>query len=93
MNKSEYPTPVEEFRVGGTIKASVWRNTKQVADQATVSHSVTLQKRYFDKDEQAWKSSSSFFPNELPKAILALQLAYQHIQTQVGSAAVEEPAA
>ncbi len=74
--------PIREFRVCGTITASVWANEVQHGDRTVINYSVTLRKRYYDKTEKAWKTSSSFFPDELPKARLALRLAYEWIMLE-----------
>jgi len=42
---------------------------------------VILEVRYRDKDGQ-WKSTHSMSANELPKAILALQKAYEYLMTK-----------
>ncbi len=91
MSQDEPNRPVAEFRVGGTITASVWRNEKQQRDQVIVTYSVTLQKRYFDKADQTWKTSTTFFVDELPRVQLALRLAYEWIMMRPRDAATKEP--
>jgi len=84
MTQQEPQQPVREFRVGagGTIRASVWRNETQKGDRTVVNHSVQIQKRYFDKTDQDWKTSGSFFPDDLPRLQLALGQAYEYIMTE-----------
>ena len=84
---SETNRPIHEVRVGGTITASIWRNEVDQGEHKFVSFNTTLNKRYYDKSEDAWKDSSSFFEDDLPKAALALNLAYEWIMLQSKSAA------
>ena len=51
--------PIAEFRIGGTITASVWANEVQQDDRTVVRYSVQLQKRYYDKAAQQWKTGWS----------------------------------
>ena len=61
--------PVRVF-VCGNIRASVW----------TAPHeSVHLQKRYFDDKQQQWRNSEYLFPDELPRARLVLEKAYEFL--------------
>jgi hypothetical protein len=62
---------LRHIRVGG-IEATVWRNVKD----ERVQYSVTLQRNYKDKNGD-WKTSYSLRQNDLPKALLALQKAFE----------------
>lgn len=64
---------MRHIRVGG-IEATVWKNT--VGEN--VSYSVTLQRNYKDKNGE-WKTTYSLRQNDLPKALLALQKAFEHV--------------
>ncbi|MBN1940797.1 MAG: hypothetical protein JW772_01290 [Candidatus Diapherotrites archaeon] len=66
-------SPIKKFKAGG-IQVAVWENQGK---EGNVFNSVSLDKRY--KDGEEWKSSSSFKLNDLPKAILALQKAYEYL--------------
>ena len=79
MTQQDLNQPEEEIRVGGTITASIWRNETQRDGRTVANYSVQFQKRYFDKADQAWKTSHSFFPNELPRIELAARKAYEYI--------------
>jgi hypothetical protein len=92
MSEQEPNKPVADFRVGGTVTASVWENTVQQGENTVVRRSVQLQKRYYDKADQTWKTSKSFYANHIPRAVLALQKAYEWIMMQPRDAAVEEAA-
>ena len=66
--------PVKKFAVGG-IQAAVWENSSKEGAQF---NTISLDRRYKAKDNE-WKSSNSFKMNDLPKAILALQKAYEYL--------------
>jgi hypothetical protein len=63
----------EHIRVGG-IDVAVWSNN----DGGKTFQTVTLQRSYKDK-EGKWAKASSFRVNDIPKAILALQKAYENL--------------
>ncbi len=66
--------PIKKFQVG-SVHAAVWKNAGKEGQEFL---SVSLDKRY--KDEKGeWKSSSSYKPGDLPKAVLVLQKAYEYI--------------
>jgi hypothetical protein len=68
------PQPVKKISVAG-IQVAIWENTGK--DNQSF-YSVSLDKRYKDPAD-GWKSSSSFKATDLPKAILALQKAYEFL--------------
>ena len=65
--------PEKKFRAGA-VTATIWRNTSEKGSYGTVQ----LEKSYMDK-ENNWKSTSSFSLNDLPKACLVLNKAYEHL--------------
>ena len=69
--------PEVSFKVGA-VRAAIFRNTIQRGAQTVSIGKVVLEVRYKDKDGQ-WKSTHSMSANELPKAILALQKAYEYL--------------
>lgn len=70
--------PEKKFRAG-TISATVWKNDRQKATGETFSyHSVSLERRYKDKDGN-WKSASSFRLEDLPKVLLVVSEAYKNL--------------
>jgi len=71
QEKGNEPAFKVEF---GNMTASVWMNE---GDKGVIP-SVQLQKKYTDK-EGNWQNSFSFGTNEIPKAIVALQKAYEKI--------------
>lgn len=70
--------PEATFRAG-TVSAAVWSNdvTTKEGAQRKVS-SVSFEKRYKDKDGE-WKTSKSLSSQDVPKALMVLSKAYEHI--------------
>ncbi len=66
--------PIKKFSVGG-VQVAIWENEGK---EGTQFNSVSLDRRYMDK-EGNWQSTNSLKKNDLPKAILALQKAYEYI--------------
>jgi len=62
--------PVSSVKVGG-IKVDVWENKGEKAN----FYSYTIQRSYKAGDE--WKNTTSLRQQDLPKAVLALQKAYE----------------
>jgi len=67
-------SPVKKFSVGG-IQVAVWENQGK---EGNVYQTVSFDRRYKNKNDE-WKSTSSLKTNDLPKAILALQKAYEYM--------------
>jgi len=57
------------------MTVAVWENERVVNGKKELIKSVQLSKRYTDK-EGNWKNTNSMNINEIPKAISALQAAY-----------------
>ena len=69
--------PETKVRVGA-VTATVWKNIFQKDGKTYENFSVNLQRSYKDKDEK-WQNTDSLKTNDLPKAILALQKAYEFL--------------
>lgn len=69
--------PLAKFRAGA-IAATVWQNSAKGATGEVKYLCITLDRRYQDKNGQ-WQSTSAFRTNDLPRAGLVLQKAYEHI--------------
>ncbi len=68
--------PEKKFSAGAVI-ATVWQNQGTTKEGQAVGYkTVSLQRRYKDKDGN-WKNASSFRITDLPKAALVLQKAYE----------------
>lgn len=72
--------PEISFKVGA-VRAAVFRNTMQHGGKTIEIGKVVLEVRYRDKYDN-WKSTHSLSANEIPKAILALQKAYDYLMTK-----------
>lgn len=69
--------PETVFKVGA-VRASIFRNIIQHAGRSIALPKVVVEVRYKDKTGQ-WQGTNSMSLNDLPKAILALQQAYEHL--------------
>ena len=79
--------PVKKFQAGGII-AALWKNKMRLRSGEEIETlSVTLDRRYRDNGGE-WKSSSSLRLNDVPKAALVLQQAFQHMVTKNADDAV-----
>lgn len=66
--------PVKKFSAGG-VQIAIWENE---GAEGRTYNTVSIDRRYKNKDGE-WKSSSSLKLNDIPKAVLALQKAYEYI--------------
>ena len=66
--------PVKKFGAGA-IQVAIWENEGK---EGIKYNTVSIQKNYKDKNDE-WKSSSSMKANDIPKAVLALQKAYEYL--------------
>ncbi len=63
----------------GAISATVWKNTGIKKDgEETEFNTISLQRRYTDKKGE-WQSTSSLRINDLPKAALVLNKAFEYL--------------
>ena len=67
-------SPVKKFSLGG-VQVAVWENQSKEGRQF---NTVSIERRYKDKNDE-WQSTNSLKTSDLPKAILALQKAYEYI--------------
>lgn len=83
--------PETVFKVGA-VRASIFRNLLIRDGQSIPLPKVVIEVRYKDKTGQ-WQGTNSLSLNDLPKAILALQKAFEYLmehkgrepETEVGS--------
>lgn len=71
--------PIWEKRAKGGLSIAVW--SRDEADQhgnTITRHSITLKKRYKDKDGN-WQDSGTWFPEDLPKVARLVEHAYDFI--------------
>jgi len=70
--------PEKKFSTGG-LTATVWENQGKNKEGLDVSYrTVSFQRRYMDKDGE-WQSTSTLRVNDLPKASLVLQKAFEYL--------------
>ena len=70
--------PEKKFRAGA-ISATVWLNKGQnVNGEESEYKTISIERSYTDK-EGKWQSTNSLRVNDLPKATVVLQKAYEHI--------------
>ena len=83
MNANNQPAmrPEKSFKVGA-VRAAIWPNTVTSRDGRSFEmRKVVLDRRYRNGDGE-WKSTNSFDLNDVPKAVLALQKAYEYLMTK-----------
>lgn len=73
MSEETRNIPEKKFRAG-PISATVWRNMTEKGSYA----SVQLSRSYKDASN-AWKSTGSLRVNDLPKATVVLNKAYEYL--------------
>ena len=70
--------PEKKFRAGA-ISATVWLNHGQRANgEESEYKTISIERSYTDK-EGKWQSTNSLRINDLPKAVVALQKAYEYV--------------
>lgn len=79
--------PEKKFRAG-PISATVWSNNNLDKDGKVVAYkTVSFERCYKDKND-AWQTTHSLRLNDLPKAALVLQKAYEFLALADNSEAV-----
>lgn len=70
--------PEHKFRAGA-ISATIWENPGEDSEgKPTVFKTISLARSYKDK-EGNWQNTSGLRVSDLPKAILVLSKAYEHL--------------
>lgn len=78
MNKTSSNAPETKFKAGA-ISATIWKNVQHNNKQDLFSFfSVNVERNYKDKSG-AWKKTNSLRLNDLPKAALVLNKAYEYL--------------
>ena len=80
--------PENVFKIGA-VRASVFRNTIVKAGQSIPLPKVVIEVRYKDKAGN-WQGTNSLSINDLPKAILALQKAFEYLMEHKDSKQPED---
>lgn len=73
--------PEKKFKAG-SISVTVWHNKTQKQNGEEGDYqTISIERSYMDKDGK-WQTTNSLRTNDVPKAIVALQKAYEHIVLQ-----------
>ncbi len=71
-------SPERKFRAS-PVTATIWTNEAKGKDGETnLFRTITLDRTYKDK-EGSWKKTNSFRVNDLPKAVLVLNKAFEYV--------------
>lgn len=74
-------SPERRF-VAGSVVATVWLNRKK--EELETFRTISLARNYKDKDGK-WQSTNSFRINDLPKAAMVLNKAYEYLTLKEGT--------
>lgn len=70
--------PEKKFRAGA-VSATIWQNKSQSKEGEEVEYqTISLDRNYKDKAGQ-WQTTNSFRVNDLPKAVVVMQKAYEYL--------------
>ncbi|HLC75272.1 MAG TPA: hypothetical protein VJH88_05475 [Candidatus Nanoarchaeia archaeon] len=78
MGESPKNMPEKKFRAGA-ISATVWKNTGQSAKGESVEFKTISLNRVYKDASGAWQHTTSLRLNDLPRASVALQKAYEYL--------------
>ena len=82
-------TPEKKFRASPVV-ATIWANEGTTKEGETkMFRTISLERSYRDKDG-VWKNTASLRVNDLPKAMLVLQKAYEHVTFKEEADNIEE---
>ena len=78
MENENASMPEKKF-VAGSISATVWTNYGKTRDGEEISYrSVTLQRK-MKNEKGEWESTNIFRLNDVPKAVLVLDKAFEYL--------------
>ncbi len=81
--------PEKTFRAS-PVSATIWANEATTKDGETkMFRTISLERTYKDKDGN-WKKTNSLRTNDLPKAMLVLNKAFEYISLQEDSQSIRE---
>ena len=83
-------TPEISFKVGA-VRASVFKNLVLNNGRTVPLPKVVIEVRYKDKTTGQWNGTNSLSLNDIPKAILALQKAFDYLTQHKDSQPPGEP--
>ena len=71
--------PVWKTRIG-TCQATIWENQRNIDGKTVTIRELSFARRYRTEDGE-YKNTTKYSVNDIPKAILALQKAYEELTT------------
>lgn len=81
--------PLKKF-IAGSVSATLWRNKTKTAQGGEIEYTtVQIDRRYKDKDN-TWKSTNNMRLNDVPKAVMVLQKAYEFLILRSDDNKIEE---
>lgn len=69
--------PIKAFKAG-PISATIWSNQANKDGKVFDYSTVTFERKYQDR-EGNWKSTSNLRVSDIPKAVLVLNRAFEHL--------------
>ncbi len=82
-------TPEKKFRAS-PITATIWANeVKSKEGDLKMFRTISLERSYKDKEDK-WRSTGSLRVNDLPKAVLVLNKAFEYISIKEESNSISE---
>lgn len=69
--------PEKRF-VAGAISATVWKNNQEKDGKEFSFETISLSRNFKDKDGK-WQNTNSMRTNDLPKAAIVLNKAYEYL--------------
>ncbi|HLC46655.1 MAG TPA: hypothetical protein VJI75_02840 [Candidatus Nanoarchaeia archaeon] len=69
--------PERKFRAG-VVSATIWKNVSSKEGKEVEYRTISLNRSYKDKND-AWQHTGSLRLNDLPRAVVVLQQAYEHL--------------
>jgi len=79
--QKETHMPEKKFRAGA-ISATIWENQGKInGNPPTTFNCVSIERTYKDK-QGSWQSTRSMRLNDLPKAMVVLNKAYEYLVTK-----------
>ena len=75
--------PIKKFQAG-QVCASIWENEVTIDGRNVTMLKTSIERRYKDRDGN-WQSSNSLSQNEIPKAVLVLNKAFEWINEKKGT--------
>ena len=81
--------PEKKFRAS-PVAATIWANEAKTKEGETkMFRTISLERSYRDKDG-VWQNTTFMRVNDIPKAVLVLQKAYEYITFKEESDSIEE---